>query len=201
MVQQVKDLVLPLPWHRFNPWPGNFRVLWVQPKKKVGSNSAEYITLKKKNGKTPFKMLKGSFFWLHPQHVEVPRPGIKPTPQLQPMPPLWQSWIINPLHHKGTSYNDYVEGIFLLSAALYLTFLLAFIICMFYLDGFLSLGGVVCLFVLRAAPMTYGRSQAIGPMGAAAASLRHSHSQQQRRIQATSVTYTTAQGHDGSLTH
>ena len=93
------------------------------------------------------------------------------------------------------------EFFFSLSAALYLTFLLAFIICMFYLDGFLSLGGVVCLFVLRAAPMTYGRSQAIGPMGAAAASLRHSHSQQQRRIQATSVTYTTAQGHDGSLTH
>ena len=24
MAQQVKDLALPLLWHRFDPWPGNF---------------------------------------------------------------------------------------------------------------------------------------------------------------------------------
>ena len=33
----LKDLALPQPWHRlqlrfkFNPWPGNFYVLWVWP--------------------------------------------------------------------------------------------------------------------------------------------------------------------------
>ena len=36
-------------------------------------------------------------FWLHPQHVEVPGPGIEPELQ------LWQYWILNPLHHKRTS--------------------------------------------------------------------------------------------------
>ena len=30
----VKDLALSLPWHRFDPWPGNFCILQVQPKKK-----------------------------------------------------------------------------------------------------------------------------------------------------------------------
>ena len=27
----LRDLVVSLPWHRFNPWPGNFHTLWVQP--------------------------------------------------------------------------------------------------------------------------------------------------------------------------
>ena len=37
---QVKDLVLSLlwlsllPWHRFDPWPGDFHMLKLQPKKK-----------------------------------------------------------------------------------------------------------------------------------------------------------------------
>ena len=31
MAQQVKDRALSLPWPKFNPWPGNLRVLWVQP--------------------------------------------------------------------------------------------------------------------------------------------------------------------------
>ena len=40
MAQQVKDPVLSLqwlgllPWHRFDPWPGNFQVPWVQPQHK-----------------------------------------------------------------------------------------------------------------------------------------------------------------------
>ena len=40
VAQQVKDLVLSLQWlrsllwHGFNPWPGNFHMLQVQPKKK-----------------------------------------------------------------------------------------------------------------------------------------------------------------------
>ena len=45
MVQQVKDLVLSLQWlgsllwHSFDPWPGNFYMLWVQPKKKKKKES------------------------------------------------------------------------------------------------------------------------------------------------------------------
>lgn len=40
MAQQVKDPALVQPWHRsqlqlaFNPWPKNFHMLWVQPRKK-----------------------------------------------------------------------------------------------------------------------------------------------------------------------
>ena len=35
------------------------------------------------------------FFWLHPWHMEVPRPGMEPAPQCQ-------SQILNPLGHRGT---------------------------------------------------------------------------------------------------
>ena len=40
VAQWVKDMVLPQLWCwsklqlRFSPWPGNFHMLWVQPKKK-----------------------------------------------------------------------------------------------------------------------------------------------------------------------
>ena len=34
VAQQGKDPVLSLLWHRFSPWPGNFCMVWVQPKKK-----------------------------------------------------------------------------------------------------------------------------------------------------------------------
>ena len=44
--------------------------------------------------------------------------------------------------------------------------------------------------------MAYGSSQARGQIGAMAASLHHSH-----RIRAASVTYTTAHGNTGSITH
>ena len=54
----------------------------------------------------------------------------------------------------------------------------------------------VCLF--RATPLAYGDSQARGLVGAAAAG--HCHTQQ-LRIQAASVTYTTAHGNAASLTH
>ena len=37
------------------------------------------------------------FFWPHPRHIEVPRPGTKSEPQLGPTPQLWQHWILNPL--------------------------------------------------------------------------------------------------------
>ena len=31
--QRVKDLVLLLLWRRFDPWPRNFHMWWLQPKK------------------------------------------------------------------------------------------------------------------------------------------------------------------------
>ena len=51
--------------------------------------------------------------------------------------------------------------------------------------------------LFRAARMAYGGSQAGSPVGAVAAGLRHSNV----RIQAVSVTHTTAHGNTRSLTH
>ena len=51
----------------------------------------------------------------------------------------------------------------------------------------------------RAAPTAYGGSQAGGLIGAAATGL--TPQPQQRRIRAASVTYTTAHGNTGYLTH
>ena len=45
-------------------------------------------------------------FWLHLQHVEVPGTGVQPMPQLQPVPQLWQSRILNALRLMGSSSND-----------------------------------------------------------------------------------------------
>lgn len=39
MVQRVKDLMLSLLWHGFDPYPGNFCMLRMQPKKKKGGGS------------------------------------------------------------------------------------------------------------------------------------------------------------------
>ena len=46
VAQQVEDLALSLLWQGFNPWPGNFYVLWVQPKREkrhVGSPPASSL--------------------------------------------------------------------------------------------------------------------------------------------------------------
>lgn len=32
--------------------------------------------------------------------------------QLQPSPHMWQSWILKPLHHKGTSLSVFLNGVF-----------------------------------------------------------------------------------------
>ena len=56
---------------------------------------------------------------------------------------------------------------------------------------------IVNLLCFRAASTAYGSSQARGLTGAAAASLRHSHS----KIHASYATYTTAYGNTGSFTH
>lgn len=37
------------------------------------------------------------FFWPHPEHMEVPWPGIESDPELQPVLQLRQLWILNPL--------------------------------------------------------------------------------------------------------
>ena len=37
-----------------------------------------------------------------PVHEEVPRPEIKPAPQLRSKPQQWQCWILNLLRHQGT---------------------------------------------------------------------------------------------------
>ena len=34
VAQWVKDLALSLLWYGFDPWPGNFLMLWAWPKKK-----------------------------------------------------------------------------------------------------------------------------------------------------------------------
>ena len=60
----------------------------------------------------------------------------------------------------------------------------------------------MCVSFFKAAPAAYGSSQAMGQIEATAASLQHSlHHCSDGRIQATSVTYTTAHGNAGSLTH
>ena len=41
------------------------------------------------------------YFWLHLQHMDVPRPGSKSKPQLQPKPQLCQWLILNPLCQLG----------------------------------------------------------------------------------------------------
>ena len=63
MAQQVKNLVLSLQWlwlqlwHGFGPWPGNFCMPWVQPKKKKGekSHQREETKLKLESSKTLMK--------------------------------------------------------------------------------------------------------------------------------------------------
>ena len=41
-------------------------------------------------------------FWLHPWHVEVPRPVTEPVRQKWPEPQQWQHGILNLLSHQGT---------------------------------------------------------------------------------------------------
>ena len=42
------------------------------------------------------------FFWLHLQHMKIPRPGIEPLPQQWPKALQWQCWVLNPVCHKRT---------------------------------------------------------------------------------------------------
>ena len=70
----------------------------------------------------------------------------------------------------------------------------------FTILGFLFLFYFIYLFLLlRVAPVAYGSSQARGRTGAIAAGLCHSLSDM--GSEPTSVTYTTAHGNSGYLTH
>ena len=42
-------------------------------------------------------------FWLLPWHIKVSRSGIKPSPLPWPKLQQWQRWILNLLHHQGTT--------------------------------------------------------------------------------------------------
>ena len=44
------------------------------------------------------------FFWLHPEHAKVPRPGIEPTPQQQPEPQCYQKW--GPVAHHSKANKE-----------------------------------------------------------------------------------------------
>ena len=74
---------------------------------------------------SPFSYFIFSSFWLHPQHMEVPRPGTESELQLQPMPPLPNplsearnqtcilmdnNWALNPLSHNGNSSFFFLNG-------------------------------------------------------------------------------------------
>ena len=50
------------------------------------------------------QILYTDFFFSLPRlwHAEVPKPGVKPTPQQRPEPLQWQCQILNPLCHKKT---------------------------------------------------------------------------------------------------
>ena len=49
------------------------------------------------------------FFLPHPQHVEVPRPGIESVPQQGPEPLQWQHQILNPLEPHGNAPSYFCE--------------------------------------------------------------------------------------------
>ena len=40
---RLKDLVLPQLWLRFSPWPRNFQMLQMQPKRKKKKKKEEYV--------------------------------------------------------------------------------------------------------------------------------------------------------------
>ena len=57
------------------------------------------------------------FFWLCLWHLQVPRPGIKPTSQQQSGLLQQQCWILNQLCHQGASCTSFFEPHFALIAA------------------------------------------------------------------------------------
>ena len=90
------------------------------------------------------------YFWPHSRQLNIPWPGVKPTPQQWPDSQQWQPKILNPLSHQGTPIFNYF-------------FFFLFFFFFFFL-------------LFRAASVAHGRSQARGWIGAVAAGLYHCHS-------------------------
>ena len=68
MAQKIKDLVLSLLWHGFNPWPRNFHMpqVWLKKKKNV------YLTVGQKVLRSPGKSMEGELLGLS---LEAIRPN------------------------------------------------------------------------------------------------------------------------------
>ena len=57
----------------------------------------------------PFPLASFFFPLVQPQDAKVSGPRIKPMPQFGPMKQLQQHWILNPLHHIGTSSSCFLK--------------------------------------------------------------------------------------------
>ena len=101
MAQQVKDLVLSLQqlglllWYRFDPWPGNFHMPQVQPKKKKRTTPLFFFfsfclfrDSPKAYGVSQARGLIGAVATsLHHSHSNAgSQPRLQPIPQLMAMP-------------------------------------------------------------------------------------------------------------------
>ena len=54
----------------------------------------EFQKLRMWSCKNPNLFILFCFLWPHPQHIEVPRPGMESEPQLLPSPQLWKCCIL-----------------------------------------------------------------------------------------------------------
>ena len=79
VVQQVKDPALSLLWLRFEPWPGNFHMLWVHPKKKKKKKKKK----KRKKEECAASNWFFSHFLLHLNRTNIPKilPFFRPWTQ------------------------------------------------------------------------------------------------------------------------
>ena len=71
------------------------------------------------SGDTASKNISEIFWRVCLQHVKFPGPGIEPLPQLQPVPQLWQCWILNLLMPHG----NFLSLIFFFFFLVFLSFL------------------------------------------------------------------------------
>ena len=141
--------------------------------------------------------MQDSFLGPHPQHMEVPRLGVKPELQLLATATAMQdpSHVCN-LHHSSHQYRilkplskagDWTCNLMVTSGICFRCATMGTCRILFFF-----------LFLLfRAAPLACGSFQARGLIGAAAPGL--CHKPEQCRIWAASVTYITAHGNTGSI--
>ena len=84
--RHVSDLALLWLWRRLAATTLNRPLAWEIPYPVGAAPKGRKTKQKKKN----------FFFWPPPRYVEVPRPGLKPTPQQQSEPLQWYHWILKP---------------------------------------------------------------------------------------------------------